>query len=54
LAGDARTFTDQQQKDDSPLMSHTLKNVDILTCDELATRLNNYIEVSEQYRSRSK
>jgi hypothetical protein len=54
LAGDARTFTDQKQKDDFRLLSHGLKNVNILTYDELATRLNNYIEVLEQYSSPSK
>jgi hypothetical protein len=54
LAGDARTFTDQKQKDDFRLLSHGLKNVSILTYDELATRLNNYIEVLEQYSSPSK
>jgi hypothetical protein len=54
LAGDARTFTEQKQKDDFRLLSHGLKNVNILTYDELATRLNNYIEVLEQYSSPSK
>jgi len=53
LAGDARTFTEQKQKDDFRLLSHGLKNVNILTYDELATRLNNYIEVLEQFSSHS-
>jgi hypothetical protein len=51
LAGDARTFTEQKQKDDFRLLSHGLKNVNILTYDELATRLHNYIEVLEQFSS---
>jgi hypothetical protein len=53
LAGDARTFTEQKQKDDFRLLSHGLKNVNILTYDELATRLHNYIEVLEQFSSHS-
>ncbi len=51
LAGDARAFENQKQKDDFRLLSHGLKNVHILTYDELATCLNNYIEVLEQFSS---
>lgn len=51
LAGDARLFTEQKQKDDFRLLSHGLKNVNLLTYDELVTRLNNYIEVLEKFSS---
>jgi Domain of unknown function (DUF4263) len=49
LAGDARKFTSQKQKDDFRLLSQGLKNIAILTYDELHTRLSNYITVLEHF-----
>lgn len=49
LAGDASQFTEQKQKDDFRLLSQGLKNLIIVTYDELLTRLKNYIEVLEEY-----
>lgn len=51
LAGDARNFPTQKQKDDLRLMSQGLKNITLVTYDELHTRLSNYITVLEQYSS---
>jgi hypothetical protein len=49
LAGNAAQFTEQKQKDDFRLLSQGLKNVTIVTYDELLTRLKNYIEVLEGF-----
>jgi Shedu protein SduA, C-terminal len=49
LAGDARTFSEQKQKDDFRLLSQGVKNLSIVTYDELLTRLKNYIEVLEEF-----
>jgi hypothetical protein len=49
LAGDARTLKEQKQKDDLRLLTRGLKNVSIVTYDELLTRLKNYIGVLEQF-----
>lgn len=49
LVGDTRTFTTQKEKDDYRLLSHGIKNINILTYDELLTRLQNYIEVLEEF-----
>lgn len=49
LAGDASQFTDQKQKDDFRLLSQGMKNVTIVTYDELLTRLRNYIGVLEEF-----
>lgn len=54
LAGDARKFTTAKQRDDFRLMSQGLKNITILTYDELHTRLNNYITVLEQFSAPAK
>ena len=54
LAGDARAFTAAKQRDDFRLMSQGLKNITILTYDELHTRLNNYITVLEQFSAPAK
>jgi hypothetical protein len=51
LAGDARNFPTQKQKDDLRLMSQGLKNITLVTYDELHNRLSNYITVLEQYSS---
>lgn len=52
LAGNASQFTDQKQKDDFRLLSQGLKNLTIVTYDELLTRLKNYIEVLEEFTER--
>ncbi len=49
LAGDASRFTEPKQRDDFRLLSQGLKNLNILTYDELLTQLRNYIEVLEEY-----
>jgi Domain of unknown function (DUF4263) len=49
LAGNASQFTEQKQKDDFRLLSQGLKNLTIVTYDELLTRLKNYIEVLEEF-----
>jgi hypothetical protein len=54
LAGDARSFSSAKQRDDFRLMSQGLKNITILTYDELHTRLNNYITVLEQFSAPDK
>lgn len=49
LAGNASQFTEQKQKDDFRLLRQGLKNITILTYDELLTRLKNYIGVLEEF-----
>jgi hypothetical protein len=49
LAGSASQFTEQKQKDDFRLLSQGLKNLTIVTYDELLTRLKNYIEILEDF-----
>lgn len=49
LAGDARKFVDQKQKDDFRLLSQSTKNIVFVTYDELLSRLQNYIKVLETY-----
>jgi hypothetical protein len=49
LAGSASQFTEQKQKDDFRLLSQGLKNLTIVTYDELLTRLKNYIEVLDEF-----
>jgi hypothetical protein len=54
LAGDAREFaSEQKQRDDLRLLAQGLKNVTILTYDELLTRLENYIRVLEEFAGRT-
>lgn len=50
VAGNRNTLTEQKEKDDFRLLSHSLKNITVLTYDELLTRLRNYIEVLEEFR----
>ena len=50
VAGNRNTLNEQKEKDDFRLLSHSLKNITILTYDELLTRLRNYIEVLEEFR----
>jgi hypothetical protein len=49
LAGDARRFQSQKEKDDFRLLAHSTKNITVLTYDELLTRLTNYIHVLEDF-----
>lgn len=51
LAGNSIEFSLQKQRDDFRLLSHGLKNVVVITYDELLTRLENHIKVLEQYQS---
>jgi hypothetical protein len=52
LAGDARSFSDQKQRDDFRLLSQGIKSISVVTYDELLNRLNNYIGVLEEYGER--
>jgi hypothetical protein len=49
LAGNARTFTEQKQRDDFRLLSQGIKSIAVLTYDDLLTRLTNYIGVLEEF-----
>jgi hypothetical protein len=51
LAGASAEFSSPKQRDDFRLLSHGLKNVMVITYDELLTRLENHIKVLEKYRS---
>lgn len=51
LAGNSGEFSLQKQRDDFRLLSHGLKNVMVITYDELLTRLENHIKVLEQYQT---
>jgi len=42
----------QKQRDDFRLLSHGLKNVTVITYDELLVRLENHIRVLEKYSSK--
>lgn len=50
LAGNAQEFENQKERDDFRLLSQGLKNVSVLTYDELLVRLENYIKVLESYK----
>jgi hypothetical protein len=54
VAGNRNTLEDQKQKDDFRLLAHALKNITVLTYDELLTRLKNYIQVLEEFRNTPK
>ncbi len=54
LVGDASSFSTQKEKDDFRLLSHGLKNITILTYDELLTRLKNNIAVLEVFSRKAK
>jgi hypothetical protein len=54
LAGNASAFSTQKEKDDFRLLAHGLKNITIVTYDELLTRLKNYIQVLEEAAAASK
>jgi hypothetical protein len=53
LAGNSAQFSLQKQRDDFRLLSHGLKNVMVITYDELLTRLENHIKVLERYRTKT-
>jgi len=48
LAGNAASFQTQKERDDFRLLAHGLKNITIVTYDELLARLRNYIKVLEE------
>lgn len=52
LAGNSVEFSTQKQRDDFRLLSHGLKNVTVITYDELLVRLENHIRVLEKYSSK--
>ena len=52
LAGNSAEFSSQKQRDDFRLLSHGLKNVTVITYDELLVRLENHIRVLEKYSSK--
>ncbi len=54
LAGDSSKFTTQKQKDDFRLLSLSAKNISFVTYDELVTRLENYINVLQEYSLKKK
>ncbi len=49
LAGNTEKFTRQKEKDDFRLLSHSLKNITLVTYDELLMRLKNYMKVLEEF-----
>ena len=52
LAGNSAECSAQKQRDDFRLLSHGLKNVTVITYDELLVRLENHIRVLEKYSSK--
>jgi hypothetical protein len=52
LAGNSAQFSSQKQRDDFRLLSQGLKNVTVITYDELLVRLENHIRVLEKYRTK--
>jgi hypothetical protein len=53
LAGDSRSFTKQKERADFRLLSQGIKNITMVTYDELLTRLQNYITVLEEFAGKS-
>jgi hypothetical protein len=49
LAGDSRTLNSQKEKNDFRLLSLSLKNITVVTYDELLARLSNYIGALEKH-----
>ncbi len=49
LAGNSANFSIAKQQDDFRLLSQGIKNVTIITYDELLVRLQNYIAVLEEF-----
>jgi hypothetical protein len=54
VAGDSRTFKTPKEGIDFRLLSQGIKNLTLLTYDELLTRLQNYINVLEEFSKPSK
>lgn len=54
VAGDSRTFKTPKEGIDFRLLSQGIKNLTLLTYDELLTRLQNYIAVLEEFSKPSK
>jgi hypothetical protein len=52
LAGNSTEFVSQKHRDDYRLLSHGLKNVMVITYDELLVRLENHINVLERYQKK--
>lgn len=50
IAGNRKSLIEQKERDDFRLLANALKNITVLTYDELLTRLKNYIEVLEEFR----
>jgi hypothetical protein len=50
LAGHSSEFVSQKHRDDFRLLSHGLKNVMVITYDELLVRLENHINVLKAYQ----
>lgn len=53
LAGDSRNFSAAKEQDDFRLLSQGIKNVTLVTYDELLTRLQNYIAVLEEFSKKT-
>jgi len=53
LAGNTKKFQNQKEKNDFRLLSSSLKNITIVTYDELLTRLVNYIKVLEEFSDKT-
>lgn len=54
LAGNTKQFTTQKERDDFRLLSQSMKNITIVTYNELLSRLNNYIKVLESFQKPKK
>ena len=54
VAGNSAEFSSQKQRDDFCLLSHGLKNVTVITYDELLVRLENHINVLKQYETKTR
>lgn len=54
LVGNAQSLTNPKEKDDFRLLSQSLKNITIVTYDELLIRLQNYINVLESFKKPKK
>ncbi|MFA6427842.1 MAG: Shedu anti-phage system protein SduA domain-containing protein [Candidatus Magasanikbacteria bacterium] len=52
LSGDCSKFKNQKERDDFRLLSHSLKNIVVISYDELLNRLRNYIRVLEKFSER--
>lgn len=53
LAGNTNAFGPQKEKDDFRILASGLKNITVITYDELVSRLKNYIAVLEEHGSGS-